>query len=133
MQLYKVSLHTSTHNTDFFNKKFFFRVCLTFCSFVFTAVLLFGGEMQVNPAHPKQIGSIDPYCHVTDVVKGRSLRIIQRDHGLSQLYFRLALLMSCLASLFKTVINLIGGGKKCFVFFLQMHMKMLETYVTDTT
>ncbi|XP_060785995.1 pyruvate dehydrogenase (acetyl-transferring) kinase isozyme 1, mitochondrial [Neoarius graeffei] len=31
--------------------------------------LLFGGKMQVNPAHPKQIGSIDPYCRVTDVVK----------------------------------------------------------------
>ncbi|XP_062862407.1 pyruvate dehydrogenase (acetyl-transferring) kinase isozyme 1, mitochondrial [Trichomycterus rosablanca] len=31
--------------------------------------LLFGGNVQVNPAHPKQIGSIDPYCYVTEVVK----------------------------------------------------------------
>lgn len=31
--------------------------------------LLFGGNVRVNPAHPKQIGSIDPSCHVTDVVK----------------------------------------------------------------
>ncbi|XP_036422271.1 pyruvate dehydrogenase (acetyl-transferring) kinase isozyme 1, mitochondrial isoform X2 [Colossoma macropomum] len=31
--------------------------------------LLFGGRVRVNPAHPKQIGSIDPHCHVTDVVK----------------------------------------------------------------
>ncbi|XP_027020237.1 pyruvate dehydrogenase (acetyl-transferring) kinase isozyme 1, mitochondrial [Tachysurus fulvidraco] len=31
--------------------------------------LLFGGKVQVNPAHPKQIGSIDPFCHVTDVIK----------------------------------------------------------------
>lgn len=31
--------------------------------------LLFGGKVQVNPAHPKQIGSIDPYCRVTDVIK----------------------------------------------------------------
>ncbi|KAF4087012.1 hypothetical protein AMELA_G00090680 [Ameiurus melas] len=31
--------------------------------------LLFGGNVQVNPAHPKQIGSIDPYCRVTDVIK----------------------------------------------------------------
>ncbi|KAL2081591.1 hypothetical protein ACEWY4_023444 [Coilia grayii] len=29
--------------------------------------LLFGDK--VNPAHPKQIGSIDPHCHVTDVVR----------------------------------------------------------------
>ncbi|KAG7331104.1 hypothetical protein KOW79_005073 [Hemibagrus wyckioides] len=31
--------------------------------------LLFGGKAQVNPAHPKQIGSIDPFCRVTDVIK----------------------------------------------------------------
>ncbi|XP_051564097.1 pyruvate dehydrogenase (acetyl-transferring) kinase isozyme 1, mitochondrial-like isoform X1 [Myxocyprinus asiaticus] len=31
--------------------------------------LLFGGKVRVNPAHPKQIGSIDPSCCVTDVVK----------------------------------------------------------------
>uniref|UniRef100_A0A8C1UVI4 Protein-serine/threonine kinase n=1 Tax=Cyprinus carpio TaxID=7962 RepID=A0A8C1UVI4_CYPCA len=32
--------------------------------------LLFGGRIRDNPAHPKQIGSIDPNCCVTDVVKG---------------------------------------------------------------
>ncbi|XP_072541950.1 pyruvate dehydrogenase (acetyl-transferring) kinase isozyme 1, mitochondrial isoform X1 [Salminus brasiliensis] len=31
--------------------------------------LLFGGRVRVNPAHPKQIGGIDPHCRVTDVVK----------------------------------------------------------------
>lgn len=31
--------------------------------------LLFGGKVRDNPAHPKQIGSIDPNCLVTDVVK----------------------------------------------------------------
>uniref|UniRef100_A0A8C2KVI8 Protein-serine/threonine kinase n=1 Tax=Cyprinus carpio TaxID=7962 RepID=A0A8C2KVI8_CYPCA len=31
--------------------------------------LLFGGRIRDNPAHPKQIGSIDPNCCVTDVVK----------------------------------------------------------------
>uniref|UniRef100_A0A8C5GRF6 Protein-serine/threonine kinase n=1 Tax=Gouania willdenowi TaxID=441366 RepID=A0A8C5GRF6_GOUWI len=31
--------------------------------------LLFGGKVKVNPAHPKQIGSIDPHCRVSDVVK----------------------------------------------------------------
>ncbi|XP_076119899.1 pyruvate dehydrogenase (acetyl-transferring) kinase isozyme 1, mitochondrial [Alosa pseudoharengus] len=31
--------------------------------------LLFGGKVRVNPAHPKQIGSIDPHCEVTDVVR----------------------------------------------------------------
>ncbi|KAI2660366.1 [Pyruvate dehydrogenase (acetyl-transferring)] kinase isozyme 1, mitochondrial [Labeo rohita] len=31
--------------------------------------LLFGGRIRDNPAHPKQIGSIDPSCCVTDVVK----------------------------------------------------------------
>ncbi|KAG1938955.1 pyruvate dehydrogenase (acetyl-transferring) kinase isozyme 1, mitochondrial [Pimephales promelas] len=31
--------------------------------------LLFGGKVRDNPAHPKQIGSIDPNCLVTDVVR----------------------------------------------------------------
>ncbi|XP_069558670.1 pyruvate dehydrogenase (acetyl-transferring) kinase isozyme 1, mitochondrial isoform X2 [Brachyistius frenatus] len=31
--------------------------------------LLFGGKVKVNPAHPKQIGSIDPNCRVSDVIK----------------------------------------------------------------
>ncbi|XP_077436768.1 pyruvate dehydrogenase (acetyl-transferring) kinase isozyme 1, mitochondrial isoform X1 [Vanacampus margaritifer] len=31
--------------------------------------LLFGGKVKVNPAHPKQIGSIDPHCRVSEVVK----------------------------------------------------------------
>ncbi|KAM9486044.1 pyruvate dehydrogenase (acetyl-transferring) kinase isozyme 1, mitochondrial isoform 2-T2 [Clarias gariepinus] len=31
--------------------------------------LLFGRKVQTNPAHPKQIGSIDPNCHVSDVIK----------------------------------------------------------------
>uniref|UniRef100_A0A7N8XGJ6 Protein-serine/threonine kinase n=1 Tax=Mastacembelus armatus TaxID=205130 RepID=A0A7N8XGJ6_9TELE len=31
--------------------------------------LLFGGNVKVNPAHPNQIGSIDPNCHVSEVIK----------------------------------------------------------------
>uniref|UniRef100_A0A3B4ACH8 Protein-serine/threonine kinase n=1 Tax=Periophthalmus magnuspinnatus TaxID=409849 RepID=A0A3B4ACH8_9GOBI len=31
--------------------------------------LLFGGKVKVNPAHPKQIGGIDPHCHVSDVIR----------------------------------------------------------------
>lgn len=31
--------------------------------------LLFGGKVKVNPAHPKQIGSIDPHCCVSDVIR----------------------------------------------------------------
>ncbi|KAL4656646.1 pyruvate dehydrogenase (acetyl-transferring) kinase isozyme 1, mitochondrial [Arapaima gigas] len=31
--------------------------------------LLFGGKVRVNPAHPNQIGSIDPHCLVAEVVK----------------------------------------------------------------
>uniref|UniRef100_A0A3B3QZB5 Protein-serine/threonine kinase n=1 Tax=Paramormyrops kingsleyae TaxID=1676925 RepID=A0A3B3QZB5_9TELE len=31
--------------------------------------LLFGGTVRANPAHPKQIGSIDPHCRVTEVVQ----------------------------------------------------------------
>ncbi|XP_064420113.1 pyruvate dehydrogenase (acetyl-transferring) kinase isozyme 1, mitochondrial [Latimeria chalumnae] len=31
--------------------------------------LLFGGKVKENPAHPKQIGSIDPNCSVAEVVK----------------------------------------------------------------
>lgn len=113
MQLSKLSLHIATSKTDLLQNHFF-RVCLTFflCLIVFTAVLLFGGEVQVNPAHPKQIGSIDPCCRVTDVIKGRSLGMQHSDNGLSQLCF-----------------TLIKQG----LFDLQMRMKMHETYVTDTT
>ena len=32
--------------------------------------MLFGGRVKVNPAHPNQIGSIDPNCSVSGVVKG---------------------------------------------------------------
>lgn len=38
--------------------------------FFFIPALLFGGKVKVNPAHPKQIGSIDPHCHVSDVIRG---------------------------------------------------------------
>uniref|UniRef100_A0A672JL01 Protein-serine/threonine kinase n=1 Tax=Salarias fasciatus TaxID=181472 RepID=A0A672JL01_SALFA len=31
--------------------------------------LLFGGKVKVNPAHPKQIGSIDPNCGVSEIVR----------------------------------------------------------------
>nr|XP_046259339.1 pyruvate dehydrogenase (acetyl-transferring) kinase isozyme 1, mitochondrial isoform X3 [Scatophagus argus] len=31
--------------------------------------LLFGGKVKVNPAHPKQIGSIDPLCRVSEVIR----------------------------------------------------------------
>ncbi|XP_034283353.1 pyruvate dehydrogenase (acetyl-transferring) kinase isozyme 1, mitochondrial [Pantherophis guttatus] len=31
--------------------------------------LLFGGNVEVNPAHPKHIGSIDPKCNVVEVIK----------------------------------------------------------------
>lgn len=44
--------------------------CVVLC---FTPALLFAGKVKVNPAHPKQIGSIDPNCRVTDVVKGENL------------------------------------------------------------
>ncbi|MGH0120373.1 UNVERIFIED_CONTAM: hypothetical protein FKN15_039176 [Acipenser sinensis] len=35
--------------------------------------LLFGGKVKVNPAHPKQIGSIDPSCNVVEVIKDLSI------------------------------------------------------------
>lgn len=37
---------------------------------VFPVALLFGGK--VNPAHPKQIGSIDPHCRVSEVIRGET-------------------------------------------------------------
>lgn len=37
------------------------------------SALLFGGKVKVNPAHPKQIGSIDPHCRVSDVIRGEEL------------------------------------------------------------
>lgn len=36
----------------------------------FSVALLFGGK--VNPAHPKQIGSIDPHCRVSEVIRGET-------------------------------------------------------------
>lgn len=50
------------------------RSWMTFGIFIFSdcaLALLFGGKVRVNPAHPKQIGSIDPQCCVTDVVRGK--------------------------------------------------------------
>lgn len=40
-----------------------------YCHFFFLLALLFGGD--INPAHPKHIGSIDPNCNVAEVVKGK--------------------------------------------------------------
>lgn len=75
MRFYNILIiHTSAENRFTSILSFSFRVCLSFCLIMFIVALLFGGKMQVNPAHPKQIGSIDPYCRVTDVVKGRSFR-----------------------------------------------------------
>lgn len=39
------------------------------CHLFFLLALLFGGD--INPAHPKHIGSIDPNCNVAEVVKGK--------------------------------------------------------------
>uniref|UniRef100_A0A8C9ELL6 Protein-serine/threonine kinase n=1 Tax=Pavo cristatus TaxID=9049 RepID=A0A8C9ELL6_PAVCR len=41
--------------------------------------LLFGGD--INPAHPKHIGSIDPNCNVAEVVKGKETKLIIFDQG----------------------------------------------------
>jgi len=40
----------------------------------FLTALLFGGD--INPAHPKHIGSIDPNCNVAEVVKGKETKLI---------------------------------------------------------
>ncbi len=42
------------------------------CAFI--SALLFGGKVKVNPAHPKQIGSIDPHCRVSDVIRGENVK-----------------------------------------------------------
>lgn len=51
---------------------------------VSSEALLFGGKVKVNPAHPKQIGSIDPHCRVSDVIRGEprslSLSLSQAAH-----------------------------------------------------
>ncbi|XP_023661501.1 pyruvate dehydrogenase (acetyl-transferring) kinase isozyme 1, mitochondrial-like [Paramormyrops kingsleyae] len=46
--------------------------------------LLFGGKVPANPAHPKQIGSIDPNCKVTEVVKDA----YQNARKLCDLYYK---------------------------------------------
>lgn len=68
-------IYTSTPKTDLLLLKVFLQSLTFFSPIVFISALLFGGKVQVNPAHPKQIGSIDPYCRVTDVIKGSSLRL----------------------------------------------------------
>lgn len=40
--------------------------------------LLFGGKVKVNPAHPKQIGSIDPNCRVSEVIRGENVSLIEQ-------------------------------------------------------
>lgn len=64
-------------------------LCCLKCNKQFTAIsffllaLLFGGD--INPAHPKHIGSIDPNCDVAEVVKGKMkliLLLIKKLHNL---------------------------------------------------
>ena len=38
-----------------------------------TTALIFDGS--TNPAHPKHIGSIDPNCNISEVVKGQPSRV----------------------------------------------------------
>lgn len=54
-----------------------FLACLRvviYYHFFFILALLFGGD--INPAHPKHIGSIDPNCDVAEVVKGKMKLIL---------------------------------------------------------
>lgn len=51
------------------------QLILIHCAF--PSALLFGGK--VNPAHPKQIGSIDPHCRVSDVVRGQKCIFSSQD------------------------------------------------------
>lgn len=76
----------------------------------FPPALLFGGK--VNPAHPKQIGSIDPHCCVSDVVRGRKCTFSSRE---------------ILAAFFQSVIL----NKRCSS--SQMPLKTPGTSATATT
>ncbi|KAJ0005657.1 hypothetical protein NQD34_015551 [Periophthalmus magnuspinnatus] len=50
-----------------FHLPLLFSLKKVLCCYI--SALLFGGKVKVNPAHPKQIGGIDPHCHVSDVIR----------------------------------------------------------------
>lgn len=50
------------------------------------AALLFGGNVKVNPAHPKQIGSIDPHCGVSEVIRGKISQVLVPSSGLGSCF-----------------------------------------------
>uniref|UniRef100_A0AAQ5YWS6 Protein-serine/threonine kinase n=1 Tax=Amphiprion ocellaris TaxID=80972 RepID=A0AAQ5YWS6_AMPOC len=55
--------------------------------------LLFGGKVKVNPAHPKQIGSIDPNCRVSEVIRvkeeGKPVTVVYVPSHLYHMVFEL--------------------------------------------
>lgn len=56
---------------------------------VFIPALLFGGKVEVNPAHPKQIGSIDPHCRVSEVIRGENItNAFMLKHVVGQVFKR---------------------------------------------
>ncbi|KAK1166136.1 pyruvate dehydrogenase (acetyl-transferring) kinase isozyme 1, mitochondrial isoform X1 [Acipenser oxyrinchus oxyrinchus] len=58
----------SSQNVQYFLNRFYMsRISIRMLLNQHT--LLFGGKVKVNPAHPKQIGSIDPSCNVVKVIK----------------------------------------------------------------
>lgn len=84
----------------------------------FLAALLFGGKVKVNPAHPKQIGSIDPHCRVSEVIKGENIFFFlflrvqtfeQRQAVTVFKYAAIRVFMCCCCSFLKTNVFLVDA------------------------
>lgn len=76
-------------------------------SLALLSALLFGGKVKVNPAHPKQIGSIDPHCRVSDVIRGETLSLycctwVSETH----LFFLLMSFKLCVVDAYENARNL---------------------------
>ncbi len=89
----------------------------------FIPALLFGGKVKVNPAHPKQIGSIDPHCRVSEVIKGENLTNTLRNKLWQSDW-------TCPHSRAQVLFVLFPEKQNSF---LQMPTKTHETFVTVTT
>ncbi|XP_030065996.1 pyruvate dehydrogenase (acetyl-transferring) kinase isozyme 1, mitochondrial isoform X2 [Microcaecilia unicolor] len=74
--------------------------------------LLFGGKVKVNPAHPKQIGSIDPNCNVVEVIKDG----YENARRLCDLYYL------CSPELELTEVNAKSAGQSIQVVYVPSHL-----------
>lgn len=103
----------------------FFCVNLWFLHCGVLPALIFGGK--VNPAHPKQIGGIDPHCRVSDVVRGEKRPDVMTNKAFLCAFFKrfIPKLMFFLADAFENARNL------CDRYYMNSPELVLEEFNGD--